>query len=186
MNENGGEKMNTVGYMTMPEQFSYREVFLLGKPQHDPYDRFTIKHPPMNVGRRAKIFSPFDALKGFNETVASKEVLYTSQIELTEEEKDELNRKLTILHNLTYNSRMARQNHVEVIVTYYIPCNDVNHDAYRVKGVYKTITGVCWKVDPDINQEIVIGNKKISFQYIKDIEYLSDVFADISLAEEMV
>ena len=170
--------MNTVGYMTMPEQFSYREVFLLGKPQHDRYDRFTIKHPSMNVGRRAKIFSPFDALKGFNEAVAAKDVFYTNQIELTEEDKDELNRKLTILHNLTYNSRMARQNHVEVIVTYYIPCNDINHDAYRVKGVYKTITGVCWKVDYEENQEIVIDRKKISFEHIKEIEWLSDVFIE--------
>lgn len=164
--------MNAVGRMAMPEKFRYRDVFLLGKPQHNRYDCFFVKHPPMNVGRRAKIFSPFDALKGFNEAIAAKDVPYTNQIELTEEDKEELNRKLTILHNQTYNSRMARRNHVRVIVTYYVPCNDINHDAYRTKGVYKTITGVCWKVDYEINQEIVIDRKKISFESILRIEIL--------------
>ena len=79
--------MNAVGYMTMPDKFYYMDVFLQGKPQHDRYDRFSIKHPPMDVGKRAKIFSPFDALKGFNEAVAAKEVPYVNRIELTEEDK---------------------------------------------------------------------------------------------------
>ncbi len=30
-------------------------------------DSFYVKHPPMELSRRAKIFSPFDALKGFDE-----------------------------------------------------------------------------------------------------------------------
>ena len=35
--------MNAVGYMPMPEKFRYRDVFLLGKPQHARNDRFSIK-----------------------------------------------------------------------------------------------------------------------------------------------
>lgn len=164
--------MDTVGFMTMPDNFRYRDVFLLGKPQHDRYDRFSMKHPPMNVGRRAKIFSPFDALKGFNEAVAAKEIRYTNQIELAEEDQKEINRKLTVLHNLTCNSRKARQNQVEVIVTYYIPCSDVNHDAYGLQGIYKTITGVCWNVDYEIKKEIVVGQKRIPFERILQIEIM--------------
>lgn len=164
--------MNTVGFMTMPDKFRYREVFLLGKPQHDRYDRFAIKHPPMNVGRRAKIFSPFDALKGFNEAVAAKEIHYTNQIELAEEDQEEINRKLIVLHNLTYDSRIARQNQIEVIINYYIPCSDVNHDAYGLQGVYKTITGVCWNIDYEIKKEIVVGQKRIPFERILQIEIL--------------
>lgn len=164
--------MNAVGYMPMPEKFRYRDVFLLGKPQHDRNDRFSIKHPKMNVGRRAKIFSPFDALKGFNEAVAAKEIHYSNQIELSEEDQEEINRKLTVLHNLTCNSRKARQNQVEVIVTYYIPCSDVNHDAFELQGVYKTINDVCWKVDHEIKKEIVVGQKRIPFERILQIEIL--------------
>ena len=44
----------------------YRKVYERGKPKHSPFDDFSIKHPAMDLSRRAKIFSPFDALKGFN------------------------------------------------------------------------------------------------------------------------
>ena len=51
----------------------YRKVYERGKPKHSPFDDFSIKHPSMDLSRRAKIFSPFDALKGFNEEIASTE-----------------------------------------------------------------------------------------------------------------
>ena len=51
----------------------YRKVYERGKPKHSPFDDFSIKHPAMDLSRRAKIFSPFDALKGFNEEIASTE-----------------------------------------------------------------------------------------------------------------
>ena len=51
----------------------YKKVYERGKPKHSPFDDFSIKHPAMDLSRRAKIFSPFDALKGFNEEIASTE-----------------------------------------------------------------------------------------------------------------
>ena len=128
--------MSAIGVMAMPADFRYREVFLKGKPQHDRCDPFRIRHPRMNTGHRAKIFAPFDALKGFNEAVSAKEVLYENRIELSPEDAAELDRRLTILHNLKYNSRMARANRVQVSVTYYQPCMDPNHDDYRLRGQY--------------------------------------------------
>ena len=71
--------MNTVGYMSMPDGFRYREVFMKGKPQHEMFDKFSVRHPKMDVGKRAKIFAPFDALKGFNEAIADKEIPYVRQ-----------------------------------------------------------------------------------------------------------
>ena len=50
---------------------------------------------------------PFDALKGFNEAVSAKDVLYEDRIELLQEDTEELSRRLNILHNLTFNGRMA-------------------------------------------------------------------------------
>ncbi len=47
----------------------YRKVYERGKPKHSPFDDFSIKHPAMDLSRRSKIFSPFDALKGFNEEI---------------------------------------------------------------------------------------------------------------------
>ena len=57
----------------IPPDFKYREVFLKGRPVHDRYSSFYAKHPPMPPSRWAKIFSPFDALKGFREAIASAE-----------------------------------------------------------------------------------------------------------------
>ena len=82
--------MTTVGAMQMPPDFRYRSVFLKGRPRHGEWDAFSLRHPAMDRGRRAKIFSPFDALKGFSEAVAAKDEIYVSRPEPGEEEREEL------------------------------------------------------------------------------------------------
>ena len=144
--------MTAVGVMPMPADFSYRDVFLRGKPRHDRYDLFRIKHPKMDVGHRAKIFAPFDALKGFGAALAAKGVVYTPRIELEREERKELDRRLRILQELTRNSALARRNRVEVAVTCFVPCMDEDHDDYGNAGQYVTVTGVCRGVDPEVTQ----------------------------------
>jgi len=62
--------MTKPGIMQMPADFKYREVCLRGKPGHAWNEPFALKHPAMDCERRAKIFSPFDALKGFSEMLA--------------------------------------------------------------------------------------------------------------------
>ena len=66
----------TPGAMTMPADFKYRAAALRGRPRHDRYDDFSVKHPPMSPARWAKIFAPFDALKGFDEAIAAKAAVY--------------------------------------------------------------------------------------------------------------
>ena len=80
-----------LGAMAMPSAFKYMDVFLRGKPQHDGWDAFTIKHPPMPASRWAKTFSPFDALKGFDEAIGSKEVRYVEKILLEGRKSTRLN-----------------------------------------------------------------------------------------------
>lgn len=67
--------MYAIGVMQVPADFRYMDVFLKGRPQHGRDDPFRIRHPKMPCERRAKIFSPFDALKGFGEALAAQEVL---------------------------------------------------------------------------------------------------------------
>ena len=67
--------MYAIGVMQVPADFRYLDVFLKGKPQHDRDDPFRIRHPKMSCDKRAKIFSPFDALKGFSEALAAQEAL---------------------------------------------------------------------------------------------------------------
>ncbi len=61
--------MKTTDPAGIPEDFPYREVLRKGKPRHGREDPFRLRHPKMEPGRRAKIFAPFDALKGFREAL---------------------------------------------------------------------------------------------------------------------
>ena len=169
--------MYTIGAMAMPADFKYREVFLRGRPRHDRCDRFSIRHPKMNIGKRAKIFAPYDALAGFSEAVAAKDVKYVERIELCGEDLDELNRRLDILHNLTYTGRIARANRVIVRVTCFVPCADKHHDAYAIRGQYRTVEGVCRNVDPDVTRTICVGNTRIAFADILRIESSGETFS---------
>lgn len=155
--------MYNIGVIPMPADFKYREVFLKGRPQHDKYDDFSIRHPKMAAGKRAKIFAPFDALRGFNFAISRKEVIYEEKPELSREDTCELNRRLTILKNLTWNSHMAKINRVVITATYFVPCTDQNHEAFWDKGKIQTITGFCRNVDPDVTQTILINDLRIDF-----------------------
>ena len=48
----------------------------------------------MPASHWAKIYAPFDALDGFDEGIAAKEVLYIGRRELSKGQKEELDRKL--------------------------------------------------------------------------------------------
>lgn len=162
--------MEALGVVPLPEDFKYMSVLLKGRPTHDKYDAFSIRHPKMPNGQRAKQFAPFDALKGFHEAILSKEVRYVPKADLSREAERELNRRLEILHNLTYNSRMARINRPFVTVSYFVPCADPQHPAFGVLGSYESISGFCTKVDPDISQTLLVSGQRIPFDAIQKIE----------------
>lgn len=56
-----------------PSRFRYQDVLDRGYPKHRWNDSFRLKHPSMDPGRRAKLFAPFDALKGFSEALSAEE-----------------------------------------------------------------------------------------------------------------
>lgn len=159
-----------IGRMEMPPDFKYRDAFWKGKPTHDRFDAFAIRHPRMDASKRAKIFAPFAALKGFEDEVASKDVRYLPQTELSPEDSAALNRRLEILHHLTRNSRRARESNVTVSVFYFVPCADPHHEACGRFGLYNTVTGICRRVDPDAARTIQVGSTRIPFDAILKIE----------------
>ena len=153
----------------IPLNFPYLSILMQGRPQHE-MDDFAFRHPRMDQGKRAKIFAPFDALDGYGESVSNKNIIYTDPITLDEGEQEELNRRLNILHNLTYNSRMAKANRIAVTVKYYVPCTDEQSFSCGIRGQYLLETGVVWKVDMEIGQTITVGRKSISFGDIVSID----------------
>ena len=159
-----------VGYMPMPLDFKYKSVFLRGRPRHQKTDDFRIRHPPMSPSHWAKIFSPFDALDGFDEAIRSKDILYCDRRILEEGEQEDLDRKFAVLRSLTRASRAALSSCPTVSVTCFSPCTDVHNDSYGTGGRYETITGICRKVD-DISRTITIDDQVISME---DIVSVSD------------
>ena len=168
--------MSSIGKMTMPDGFRYKEVFMRGKPQHDCDDAFGRKHPRMNIGHRAKIFSPFDALKGFDDAIASRDIPYGPKKEPGQKEAEELDRRLRILSDLTRTGKAARENGVKVSATYFIPCADENHEAYGLYGQYHTVTGVCMGVDAEVHKTIRIDGYIIGFEDLLSIENHDGIF----------
>lgn len=155
-----------------PAMIRYGDIIMQGRPVHSG-DVFSRRHPKMTRQHRAKIFAPFAALVGFEEHIRSKEIQYVPRHELDADEEWELNRKLNVLHGLTANSRLARENNVSVSIEYYVACADPNNDAYGRKGLYRTVTGMVRKVD-SVNQALTLngedGDHVIPFADIYNIK----------------
>ncbi len=160
---------NTIGYMPMPASFAHRSLFLAGRPQHQKYDNFWRRHPPMDRLRRAKIFAPFDALAGFDECIRSKEVLYEQKRSLSECETSDLNEKLCTLRSLTYNSKASGLDRPCATVTYFVPCSDQQNEWYRKGGQYKEVTGTVSNVDTVIRMTITVNDQVISLDDVYSI-----------------
>lgn len=150
--------MNAIGYMPMPANFKYKDVFFKGKPQ--------LCHFPMPSARRAKIFSPFDALEGFGDVVHNKTVLYEDK--RTPEDLGLLNQTLAELLELTKNSKEARKNQPMVEIEYYTPCTDEENFAFGIRGQYETLSGICWNVDP-VFKTIKVGETVFDFEDVYSI-----------------
>ncbi len=164
--------MDTIGGRAVPAGFRYRDVLMKGMPDHDPRDAFRVRHPRMETGRRAKIFAPFDALRGFDEAVSARDVLYRDRIVLSPDEEAELDRRLAVLRALTGTGK-AR---VPVTVTYYEPCSDEDHEDCGIRGRYLTLAGVCGGVDTEETRTVLVGGERIPLDDIMEIGSPLDIF----------
>ena len=68
--------MENTEHPAIPENYRYKKVFEKGRPVHDPDDPFRIRHPKMDLSKRARIFAPFDALRGFDAALDSQNPLH--------------------------------------------------------------------------------------------------------------
>jgi hypothetical protein len=121
----------------------------------------------MDPGRRAKLFAPFDALKGFSDAVSAKKELYEDRRDLSEEDLAELERRLQILQ-----SRCPAR----ILVTFYVPCRDENSEAFGLRGQYQTLSGVCLKVDSQTCRCLLMEGARISFSDLYRLESEEGLF----------
>lgn len=106
------------------------------------------RHPKMSEADRAKIFSPFAALKGYEEAVKDKEKIRVNKIELSDEEKARINQKLCRLKKGQL-----------ITVDYFHPGPGPNGSGDIAEGEYRTITGTVEKMDGDFRMMMVDGVK---------------------------
>ncbi len=161
--------------MDVPEGFRYADVLAKGRPVHGTLDEFRIRHPGMDAGKRAKIFAPFDALRGFSGKLAAKDVPYVDRRDVLDSERDALDAKLRALAELTVNGRAARKNAVEVTVTWFEPCADAESEWFGLKGLYRTVTGVCLRADA-AEGKLDVDGTRIAFGDILSLE--SEAFGE--------
>ncbi len=165
--------MNKLLMATLLET-EYLRALSCGRPKHGRCDDFSLKHPKMLLSQRAKIFSPFAALTGFEEAIDKKVRPYVEKRELNDEEQAALETALSRLHDLTKNLRMAKENLVAATVTFFVPCADENHEAYGRGGNYERYTGTVWKVDPILTKSLLIGDRTIEFSELAEIVIQED------------
>ena len=165
--------MNKLLMATLLET-EYLRALSCGRPKHGRCDDFSLKHPKMLLSQRAKIFSPFAALTGFEEAIDEKVRPYVEKRELNDEEQAALETALSRLHDLTKNLRMAKENLVAATVTFFVPCADEDHEAYGRGGSYERYTGTVWKVDPILTKSLLIGDRTIEFSELAEIVIQED------------
>ena len=112
------------------------------------------KHEPMPMSDRAAQFSPFAALTGYDAAIAETARLTDQRIELSEEERAELDYKQQYLATLDAPT---------VTVTYFVP------DERKSGGAYVTHTGVLKRVDEVERMVVFKDGLRVPLDEVVDI-----------------
>ena len=104
----------------------YADILHLSRPEPPA------KHPRMPITNRAKIFSPFAALRGFDDEISSEGAskLLVKKVELSDEEKNNLSDKL-----------LQVKKGMKVVVRYFVRTTEDT-------GKYLNLTGTVVIIDP--------------------------------------
>lgn len=121
---------------------AYRDMIHLSRP--------ISRHPKMSVENRAKLFTPFSALRGFDIEILTQEQdrLLVPQVRLSNDQREIIWRALNEMQKGDW-----------VTVTYFQPVKSLNGQPV---GEYTLSTGVVKKVD-DVEQLLVLENCPIPF-----------------------
>ena len=122
------------------------------------------KHPRMSMLDRAAQFSPFAALSGHAGAIRETARLTDAKVELSEEEKLALDRKLQIL-----SDRLSE--HPEVSIVYF------QADERKEGGAYVTAAGSVKKIDNYQYIVVIDGGIGVPIEDIFEIQ--SSIFAGI-------
>ena len=135
------------------------------RPAHDG-DAISVRHPKMPLARRAKIFQPFDALRGFDAAVdiARNRTCLTEKRDLDEGEVYAIGQKLRrVMEVFLRNKRIRRC--TSVSVTHFVA--EGERDGVPV-GSYKDTKGDLTAISKEGGYLLVDG-ERIMFEEITEI-----------------
>lgn len=135
--------------MSIAETHKYDDI--INMPHHISHTR-----PRMSNYDRAAQFSPFAALTGYDAAVKETERLTDQKLELTDDEKIDLNEKLQIIIENIDNTP-------NVTLTYFEP------DKRKAGGKYITKSGKVKEIDSYIGAVVFEDRTKVDINAIKDI-----------------
>ncbi len=113
------------------------------------------KHEPMPKSDRAAQFSPFAALTGYGDAIDETARLTDARIELSEEERAELDYKQQYLATLDAPT---------VTVTYFVP------DERKSGGAYVTHTGTLKRIDEVERAMVFADGARVEMDEVVGIE----------------
>ena len=118
--------------------------------------------PRMSLEQRSAQFAPFSALTGYEDEIIETGILTTDRIDLDEERKQILDRKLkAIIENISIQPLIR--------LTYFVPDNK------KDGGAYVTTTGKVKKIDTYKNIIVLADKLEIQINNIIDIDTDMDV-----------
>ena len=110
------------------------------------------RHPRMPMANRAAMFSPFAALSGYDDAVKETARLTDGKIELTEEEKANLDARLQLL-----------EPGIAASFTYFQP------DSRKQGGAYVTASGEVKRIDGIAREIILMDGRRIPIDDILEV-----------------
>ena len=127
---------------------AYQDILYCSRP--------VSRHPNMSIENRAKLFTPFSALRGFDIEILTQEQdrLLVPQISLASDREEEIYRVLNGLHQGDWAT-----------VTYFVP---VKHIAQQLLGEYTVVSGEVKRVD-DVEQLLVLEGASVLFGNIHSL-----------------
>ena len=149
----------------------YRDILEMEHPQTEESLR---KHPRMTLQNRAKIFSPFSPLRGYDEQLAA-EKQRTERVPkriLTEEEMSALSDRL-----------MQVTKGMIVTVRYFK--EDTAHPEVPAVGNYITLSGTVDRIDP-VFRTLQVGDIVVPFENLVEVsgESIMDIDVYLGIGEE--
>ena len=129
---------------------AYQDILYCSRP--------VSRHPKMSIENRAKLFTPFSALRGFDIEILTQEQdrLLMPQISLASDREEEIYRVLNGLHQGDWAT-----------VSYFIPVKTIGN---QTLGEYTMVSGEVKRVD-DVEQLLVLEGASIPFGNIHSLVY---------------